>query len=174
MPPRAPRKARAVSASLQGKSAGQEAPQLLAALPAYQQQHSGHLHLAVITVLCICCLSVVCSLSAHLLPVTCLLSTVCGLFVVRPLSVYPLPVGVGHFACQLATGYSASGIGASLHGLLCCTYMLTAPTAVASHESCSFAEHGVTHASAHADNVRSDALSPDGHACKCMRESCCV
>lgn len=33
MPPRAARKARAVSASLQGKSAGQEAPQLLGALP---------------------------------------------------------------------------------------------------------------------------------------------
>lgn len=41
MLPRAARKARAVSASLQGKSAGQEAPLLLAALPAHPELDSG-------------------------------------------------------------------------------------------------------------------------------------
>lgn len=52
MLPRAARKARAVWASLQGKSAGQEAPQLPIVLPAYQYSFLGSFKCVFVHLLC--------------------------------------------------------------------------------------------------------------------------
>ena len=143
MLPRASRKARAFSASLQGKSAGQEAPQLLAALPAYQQLDSVQLdlsacHLPIVYLLPVNCLSVLTAGSPSFCPLSivhCLLSFRCVSVVCLSSPCWDRSILMPAFGCH-------KQISVSLHGLSQCTYMPTAQTA-GFH-----AEHGVTHASA--------------------------